>query len=282
MKKIKESPVLITIITLLIIAIIYCIFMLVKNNINILQNDMQVSANTIDEEYYSVSYFLENDSRDKIEKIVIDSNLTSDDMQSIYEEKEKENVNYESYTIWFFSSEEKTQKASSYELGCATKKDGKIEIINVKEEKEKEELAKQEEEELKEQEKKEEEERKKAKQEETNFKQSCKNITYEELARNPDKIKGEKVRITGEVIQTLYNYNSVDLRVNITKWGTYSTYYKDTIYVTYYLEDGEDKILEDDIITIWGTTQGDYSYTSTIGSRVTLPLVFAKYIEIDK
>lgn len=276
MKKIKESPVLITIVTLLVIIIIYCIFMFIKINIESLQGNMQVSTNIVDEKYHSVSYFLENNSKDKIEKVVADIDISSDDMQSIYEEKEKENMNYESYIIWFFSSEEKSQGASTYELGLATRENGKIKIVNIKEEQEEEELAKQKEEALKEQ------ERKEAKQEETNFKQSCKNITYEELARNPDKIKGEKVRITGEVIQTLYNYNSVDLRVNITKWGTYSTYYKDTIYVTYYLEDGEDKILEDDIITIWGTTQGDYSYTSAIGSRVTLPLVFAKYIEIDK
>lgn len=127
-----------------------------------------------------------------------------------------------------------------------------------------------------------EEEKKKEKQAEKDFKADCKTYTYEELARNPDEIEGKKVKIKGEVIQALYSYESVDLRVNITEWGTYSTYYKDTIYVTYYPETGGDKILEDDIITIWGTAQGDYSYTSAIGSRVTLPLVFAKYIEINK
>lgn len=282
MKKIKESPVLITIVTLLVIVIIYCIFMFIKINIERLQGNMQVSTNIVDEKYHSVSYFLENNSKDKIEKVVADIDISSDDMQSIYEEKEKENMNYESYIIWFFSSEEKSQGASTYELGLATRENGKIKIVNIKEEQEEEELAKQKEEALKEQERKEEEEKEKAKQEEEEFKKSCENVSYENLARNPDEIEGKKVKITGEVIQALYSYGSVDLRVNITEWGTYSTYYKDTIYVTYYPEDGEDKILEDDIITIWGTAQGDYSYTSTIGSMVTLPLVFAKYIEINE
>ena len=282
MKKIKESPVLITIVTLLVIVIIYCIFMFIKINIESLQGNMQVSTNIVDEKYHSVSYFLENNSKDKIEKVVADIDISSDDMQSIYEEKEKENMNYESYIIWFFSSEEKSQGASTYELGLATRENGKIKIVNIKEGQEEEELAKQKEEALKEQERKEEEEKEKAKQEEEEFKKSCENVSYENLARNPDKMEGKKVKITGEVIQALYSYGSVDLRVNITEWGTYSTYYKDTIYVTYYPEDGEDKILEDDIVTIWGTAQGDYSYTSAIGSRVTLPLVFAKYIEINK
>ena len=73
----------------------------------------------------------------------------------------------------------------------------------------------------------------------------------------------------------------VSLRVNITEYGTYSTYYKDTIYVTYIPEDGEDKILEDDIITIWGTSEGDYSYTSVMGSTITLPHIYAEYLEIE-
>lgn len=119
------------------------------------------------------------------------------------------------------------------------------------------------------------------KEEEKEFKSDCKTYTYKELARNPDKIEGKKVKLTGEVVQTLYGSGSVDLRVNITKKGTYSTYYTDTIYVVYYPEDGEDKILEDDIITIWGTSKGDYTYTSTIGASVTLPLISAEYVSIN-
>jgi len=125
-------------------------------------------------------------------------------------------------------------------------------------------------------------ETKKAEEERQAFISSCQTYTFEQMSRNPDNFKGSNVKVTGEVIQALYGTNTVDLRVNITKKGTYSTYYTDTIYVTYTPSEGEDKILEDDIITIYGTSQGDYSYTSTIGSPVTLPLIFAKYITIEK
>ena len=101
------------------------------------------------------------------------------------------------------------------------------------------------------------------------------------MARNPDNFKGTNVKVTGEVIQALYGYGSVSLRVNITKEGNYTTYYTDTIYVTYTPEEGEDKILEDDIITIYGTSDGEYTYTSTIGASVTLPYIKGKYIEIN-
>lgn len=129
---------------------------------------------------------------------------------------------------------------------------------------------------------KEEKERKaKAKQEEKNFKAKCKTYTYQQIARNPEKFKGTNVKLTGEVVQALYGDDSVDLRVNITKQGTYYISYTDTVYVTYDTEEGEDKILEDDIITIYGTSLGEYSYTSTVGVPITLPLIDGKYITIN-
>ena len=134
--------------------------------------------------------------------------------------------------------------------------------------------------EAEEQAKKEAEEKAKAEEEE-NFKASCETYTFEQMARNPDNFKGTNVKLTGEVIQALYGTNSVDLRVNITKKGSYSTYYTDTVYVTYNTKAGEDKILEKDIITLYGTSLGDYTYKSTIGSMVNLPLISAKYITIN-
>lgn len=128
--------------------------------------------------------------------------------------------------------------------------------------------------------KKEAEEKAKA-EEEQNFKASCQTYTFEQMARNPDNFKGTNVKLTGEVIQALYGTNSVDLRVNITKKGSYSTYYTDTVYVTYNTKAGEDKILEKDIITLYGTSLGDYTYKSTIGATVNLPLISAKYITIN-
>lgn len=276
MKKLSERPVLITVITISSIAILYIlcigIMSVAENHGNTLAKEVPARNNEI--EYHTSSYILENNSTEKVEKIVLDSNISSYDMQNIYEEKEPENKEYSKYTIWFFSNDENAQNFKEYELGNATRKNGEIEIINVKEEN-----AKKEYEEY--QKKIAKEEKAEKEKTEKNFKEDCKTYTYKELARNPDKIEGKKVKLTGEVIQTLYDGDSVDLRVNITKEGTYSTYYTDTIYVVYYPEEGEDRILEDDIITIWGTSQGDYTYTSTIGASVTLPLIFAEYVSID-
>lgn len=133
-----------------------------------------------------------------------------------------------------------------------------------------------------EKEKKKLEQKAKEEQEKQEFISSCQTYTFEQIARNPDKFKGTNVKLTGEVVQVIDGLASKSLRVNITKNGTYSTYYTDTIYVNYMPEEGEDRILEDDIITIYGTAQGDYSYTSTIGTTITLPFVSGKYIVIEK
>ena len=114
------------------------------------------------------------------------------------------------------------------------------------------------------------------------YKASCQTYTYDELARNPSGMKGKPVKVTGEVIQSMKSTygNSVTLRVNITKWGTYSTYYKDTVYVTYtYPDSSAERILEDDIITIYGDSTGETSYQSTLGGTITIPSIDAKYIE---
>ena len=247
-------------------------------------NTQQASSNTVEssKEYEYVSYTLQNNSTEKTEKLVTNENISSEEMKEIYNEKKEDNTNFKTYTIWFFSDKDTALKANNYELGYVTSKDGEIIVENKKEIKETEEKKKAEEEAKKIAEKAEEEAKKKAEQEEQEFKESCKKYSFEELARNPDKIEGTNVKITGEVIQALYGTNSVDLRINITKEGTYTTYYTDTVYVVYYPEDGEDKILEDDIVTIYGTAQGDYSYTSTIGSRITLPLIYGKYVSINK
>ena len=42
-----------------------------------------------------------------------------------------------------------------------------------------------------------------------------------------------------------------------------------------------DRILEDDIITIWGECDGLYSYESVLGSKVSLPKIDVKYYSIE-
>lgn len=71
-----------------------------------------------------------------------------------------------------------------------------------------------------------------------------------------------------------------ELRVDITK-NKYG-WYQDTIYVTFTAPSNADRILENDIVNIFGEVIGEYSYTSILGSQVNLPLVNAEYLTIRK
>lgn len=113
------------------------------------------------------------------------------------------------------------------------------------------------------------------------FKKSCVEIAYEELARNPENYKGQNLKFKGEVIQCEQSYGtSYYARVNVTvdEYG----YYDDTIYVDFEIPEGADKILEDDIVELYGVCQGAESYTSIFGEQITIPSLDALYVELVK
>ncbi len=122
---------------------------------------------------------------------------------------------------------------------------------------------------------------------EQEFKDSCETIDFETLSRNPDKYKGNNYKLTGEVIQVQESSwgDTVDLRINITKEEFEyidDVMWTDTIYATVEIPDGEDKILEEDILTFWGTCDGNYTYESVLGSSVSLPKISIKYYELSE
>lgn len=129
--------------------------------------------------------------------------------------------------------------------------------------------------------KKAEEEKKKAEEAKkiSDFKASCGTYSYKEIARNPDGYKGKPAKFTGEVIQTIDDFGGIALRVNVTK-GEYG-FWSDTIYVTFANQDSSSRILEDDIVTMYGTLEGLETYTSTLGSSITIPAFDAQYIDIQ-
>ncbi len=107
------------------------------------------------------------------------------------------------------------------------------------------------------------------------FKSACESPSYEDVARDPDNWEGHKVAFTGKVIQVMQDGNSYTLRVNVTK-GSYGIW-SDTILVSYKAGAGDSRILEDDVMTFYGTMNGMYSYKSVLGATVTVPLLVATY-----
>ena len=110
---------------------------------------------------------------------------------------------------------------------------------------------------------------------------SCEKYTYKEIARNPNSYNGKNVYFTGKVIQVQESGKDVVLRVDVTK-NEYD-WWDDTVFVEYKRSDkNESRILDGDIIKMYGTLNGIKKYDAIFGNEVSIPYMIAKYIEIVK
>ncbi len=99
-------------------------------------------------------------------------------------------------------------------------------------------------------------------------------ITYNQLARTPEKYSEAKVKFTGEVVQVIEGDDLVQIRLAVD-----SDYNK--IIFGYYSSDiVSSRVLVNDRITIYGTSQELYTYTSTMGGEITIPLVSIEKIDV--
>ncbi|HFI0006845.1 TPA: hypothetical protein ACGO4V_000405 [Streptococcus suis] len=98
--------------------------------------------------------------------------------------------------------------------------------------------------------------------------------TYDEMARNGDSHAGEKIQITGKVIQVQDSDDGgATLRVATSDNG-----YDDVYLVQIMSSEWKGhRLLEDDQITIYGTAYGLYSYETVMGNTQTVPAIIAVF-----
>lgn len=111
------------------------------------------------------------------------------------------------------------------------------------------------------------------------YKEQCKKYEYDDIFRYAEKYDGEFAKFTGKVIQISDYIDYQIFRVNVTpdEYG----YYDDTIYVTYIPMKGATRILEDDIVIIYGILDGLETYTTVLNASITIPKIISNYIEIQ-
>jgi len=109
------------------------------------------------------------------------------------------------------------------------------------------------------------------------YKPLCSSYAYEEIARNPNNYVGKDSVFTGQVIQVQESGDLIVLRVNVTK--DENNFWKDTLYVEYTRKSkNESRILENDIVNLYGTLNGIKTYTSVLGQGVSIPYLSAEFI----
>lgn len=94
---------------------------------------------------------------------------------------------------------------------------------------------------------------------------------YSELLRNPDKYQGQQFSIYGKVLQVMdfdfFGIKCTDVRIGTSGYG----YYDEVYYVTIYPEALDTNLIEDDMVTIYGVSDGNYSYKAVMGNSITIP-----------
>ena len=97
---------------------------------------------------------------------------------------------------------------------------------------------------------------------------------YAEYARNADPHIFETIRFTGEVIQVVEGYSGDNVyRIAVDSQSDC------VFYVEYTLPQDAARILEGDIVQLSGTYYGLYSYSTLLGSTVTVPCTIATDIQ---
>ena len=116
----------------------------------------------------------------------------------------------------------------------------------------------------------------------TNKADYSKDITYDELARNPNKYKGSMATYTGEVIQVMESSNKTQIRLATKKNEYFESYTDDIIFCEFSPDIVSGRILEGDIITVYGECNGLYTYTAVLGNEISIPTMIVSMIDISK
>lgn len=116
-----------------------------------------------------------------------------------------------------------------------------------------------------------------AAKQEAMMKEYSSEYTYTQVARDPDSYAGDKMKFRGKVLQegdAGSGMRYIRLAVNSD--------YDAVLFVTYTKDIVDMKILDDDIITIYGSCIGDYTYETVMGASITLPWVNADIIDMSE
>lgn len=102
-------------------------------------------------------------------------------------------------------------------------------------------------------------------------------VSYDSLMREPDDHEGELIHIDqGQITQVLGDEDEgFQFRIFMTP-GEFS--WEDDVLVRW---DGE-RFLEDDIVAVWGRSNGLVTYEAVLGNERTIPDISARLVEMAR
>lgn len=105
------------------------------------------------------------------------------------------------------------------------------------------------------------------------FKNSCKNLEYKNILRNPDKFRGTIWKANGIVFQVVETKDYAQKILLQLDDGN-------ILYVSYLKNKKADNVLENDSITVYGTFYMTETYTTVLNESKTIPRLTVDYVDI--
>lgn len=99
-------------------------------------------------------------------------------------------------------------------------------------------------------------------------------IGYKDLARNPENYVGKKIKFQGKVAQVLEGDGEVQIRLAVNGG------YDNIIYCVYDSSIVLSRVLEGDYITVMGVSTDLLTYTTAIGTEITIPSMLVEKIDM--
>ena len=107
------------------------------------------------------------------------------------------------------------------------------------------------------------------------FIDSCKKISYEELKRNPDDYEGEHIKVTVRVEQVV---DDTDIRAYSGENDNPELWFENEYLLKDKRKEG-DNIIEGDVLKIYGTYLGMKTVYRVIGGTDKVPTIAIKYVK---
>jgi hypothetical protein len=108
------------------------------------------------------------------------------------------------------------------------------------------------------------------------IKSQAQEIPYASLMRNPENYQNSILHFRGKIIQVQEVFGDNYILRIATKNQAYLGYFDDDIYVNY----KGNRLLEDDIVDVWGNFEGLKTYTAILGNQITIPEIKSLQVEI--
>lgn len=99
-------------------------------------------------------------------------------------------------------------------------------------------------------------------------------VSYDNLARTPDDFAGQKIALSGKVIQVMESSGTTQLRIAVN--DDYDT----VVLVEYDSSISPSRILDNDYVNIFGNYIGLFTYSSTMGGEITVPAMLVNIINL--